>query len=86
MQIMLQETPAIRLHPDDNIAIALVPLSAGRQLTIAGYTIQLANTISAGHKIALTTIELAAPIRRYGQIIGFATQPIQPGQHSTPTI
>jgi hypothetical protein len=50
MQIMLQETPAIKLHPDDNVAIALVPLSAGRQLTIAGTTINLASNISAGHK------------------------------------
>ena len=81
MQIMLQETPAIRLHPDDNVAIALVPLSAGRQLTIAGYSIQLTGNIGAGHKIALHAIELGAPIRRYGQIIGFATQPILTGQH-----
>lgn len=81
MQIMLQETPAIQLHTDDNVAIALVPLSAGRQLSIAGTTVQLCNTIAAGHKFALHPIPTAMPIRRYGQIIGVATRAIAAGEH-----
>jgi altronate hydrolase len=35
--------------------------------------------IPSGHKIALRAIAAGEPLRRYGQIIGFATQPIAPG-------
>ena len=37
--------------------------------------------IPAGHKVAIRPIAVGEPIRRYGQIIGFATAPIAPGQH-----
>ena len=37
--------------------------------------------IPAGHKVAIRAIAIGEPIRRYGQIIGFATAPIAPGQH-----
>src|SRR6267143_6139314 len=37
--------------------------------------------IPAGHKVATRAIATGEPIRRYGQIIGFATSPIAPGQH-----
>ena len=37
--------------------------------------------IPAGHKVAVRAIGQGEEIRRYGQIIGFATQPIAPGQH-----
>ncbi|HTW28592.1 MAG TPA: altronate dehydratase family protein, partial [Acetobacteraceae bacterium] len=37
--------------------------------------------IPAGHKVAIRPIAAGAPVRRYGQIIGFATQDIAPGRH-----
>src|SRR5216684_2037149 len=37
--------------------------------------------IAEGHKVATRAIAVGEPIRRYGQIIGFATAPIAPGQH-----
>lgn len=77
MQISLQEKPAIRLHADDNIAIALVPLNAGRQI----FTVTTTTAVPAGHKIALESVAIGSPIRRYGQIIGFATKPILAGDH-----
>lgn len=77
MQISFQERPAIRLHHDDNVAIALVPLGSGRQVLHVTTT----SPINAGHKIALNAIAVGQPIRRYGQIIGFATQPIHAGDH-----
>ena len=81
MQISLQETPAIHLHPSDNVAIALVPLSAKRTLTIANTQITLNTAIHAGHKVALQSVAIGQAVRRYGQIIGFASQPISPGDH-----
>jgi len=37
--------------------------------------------ITAGHKIATSAIGHGAPVRKYGQIIGFATNDISPGEH-----
>ena len=34
MLITLQDTPALRLHADDDVAIALVPLSANRRIEV----------------------------------------------------
>ncbi len=53
MLIMLQETPALRLHPDDDVAVALMPLGAGRQIDVAGQSVRLNSDITAGHTIAL---------------------------------
>ena len=36
--------------------------------------------IPRGHKIATAPIEAGAPVRKFGQIIGFASKPIAPGQ------
>jgi altronate hydrolase len=81
MLISLQETPALRLNPADDVVVAVSPLSAGRQLTIDGFSIKTNTAITPGHKVALRAIAVGEPVRRYGQIIGFATKPIAPGDH-----
>ena len=52
-----------------------------QSLSFGPYSVRLSSAISAGHKIALRPIEPGQPVRRYGQIIGFATRPIEPGEH-----
>ena len=37
--------------------------------------------IPAGHKIAVRAVAQGKPVRRYDQIIGFATRDIAPGEH-----
>src|SRR5579871_86135 len=71
-------TPVIRLHPDDGVLIARASLPAGLVVAEGVTTVE---RIPAGHKVAIKRIDLGEPIRRYGQIIGFATAPIAPGQH-----
>lgn len=75
------ENSAIHLNPLDNVAVARVPLSAGAQLRIDGVPITVRDPIPAGHKIALMTIRTGEVVHRYGQCIGRAKQPIEPGQH-----
>jgi len=53
------------LHPADDVAIAVGDHGA----------------IASGHKVARRAIDRDAPVRRYGQIIGFARQPIAAGEH-----
>src|SRR3712207_6761880 len=76
MIITLQETPALRLHPDDDVAIALLPLAPGRKVEVAGQRVRLNAEVGPGHKLALRPIEAGQPVYRYGQMIGFATRPI----------
>jgi altronate hydrolase len=37
--------------------------------------------IPPGHKVAMRAIATGEPVRRYNQIIGFASKPIAPGEH-----
>src|SRR6187200_3525299 len=73
-------TDAVFLHPDDNICVAARNLSAGQTLEIAGATVKLSEPVRLGHKIAVRPIKKGDYIRKYGQIIGQATQAIEPGQ------
>ena len=70
-------SPVIRLHPGDSVVIARAALLPGA--TAEG--VAVTERIPAGHKVAVKPIAVGEAIHRYGQIIGFATQPIAPGQH-----
>src|SRR6201991_3758378 len=68
----------IRLHPEDSVVIARAALLPGVEVA-QGVTVT--ERIPAGHKVAVKPIAVGEPVKRYGQIIGFATRPIAPGQH-----
>ncbi len=70
--------PVIRLHPDDGVVIARATLLPGAPVADKVAAVQ---RIPAGHKVAVRPIAVGEPVRRYGQIIGFASAPIDPGQH-----
>ena len=69
---------AIRLHADDNVVIARSTVMEGVELAPGVVT---KARVPAGHKVAVRAIAPGDAIRRYGQIIGFATRPIAPGEH-----
>jgi altronate hydrolase len=69
----------IRLHPEDDVVIARLELPAGTMVTKEN--VRATARVPAGHKIAVRAVERGRPVHRYNQIIGFATQPIQPGDH-----
>ena len=67
----------IRLHPNDDVVIA-------RQQLMSGATVEniaVRGLIPPGHKIATRAIASGEPVRRYNQIIGFASQAIAAGEH-----
>jgi len=69
----------IRLHRDDDVVIAREQLVGGTTLPDEGVTVS--GLIPPGHKVATRAIEQGQTVRRYGQIIGFASKPIAPGEH-----
>lgn len=72
---------AIRLHPTDEVAVMKRTVKAGTELLNGSVRVTTAKTIPAGHKIALAPIRDGSPIKRYGQIIGFAQGDIAAGEH-----
>ncbi|WP_028214380.1 UxaA family hydrolase [Paraburkholderia mimosarum] len=68
----------ILLDRRDDVAIARAQLLPGSPL-YGEYTV--ASMIPPGHKVALRDIAPGEPVRRYGQIIGFASRPIRRGEH-----
>ena len=78
MDITMPGTPVIRLHPDDSVVIARATLLPGTPVAEGVVSI---GRIPAGHKVAVRPIAPGQAVRRYGQIIGFATAPIAAGEH-----
>ena len=70
-------TPFIRLHPHDDVLIARSQLVGGT----TAENVVIKGLIPAGHKIATHDIAAGQPVRRYNQIIGFASKPIAAGEH-----
>ncbi|MDQ2778811.1 MAG: altronate dehydratase family protein [Pseudomonadota bacterium] len=69
--------PYIRLHPNDDVVIARSQLVGGTD--VEGVTSR--GLIPAGHKMAVRAIAQGAAVRRYDQIIGFASRQIAAGEH-----
>lgn len=75
---------AVAIHPDDDVAVALVALDAGpvrlrREAEVS--VVHVAEPVPMGHKFALRAIAAGALVRKYGEPIGVATQVIAAGSH-----
>jgi altronate hydrolase len=66
----------LQIHPSDNVAVALRPLSPG---TFDG--ISISQPIPQAHKVAIKPIGKGQPIIKYGYPIGLASSDIKPGEH-----
>jgi altronate dehydratase len=73
---------ALKLHPEDNVAVALTELEPGGQVEVRGQAITVVDHIRFGHKIALCNIGAGKEVIKYGAPIGRATQDIKTGQHA----
>lgn len=78
---MTASPAVIHLAPEDHVAVAVAPLAAGDQVSLAGRQLTVLEPIPAGHKVSLVRIPVGAPIRKHGQFIGVATRDIQAGSH-----
>jgi altronate hydrolase len=70
---------ALRIHPEDDVAVALVRLPAGSSVAFDESARTVVEDIPAGHKFAWRAIRAGEPVLKYGQPIGRALEDIRPG-------
>lgn len=71
-----QAVRVVRLHESDNLVVAVDPIAPGAQ--IHGVTAR--ERVPRGHKMAIAAISAGDPILKFGQIIGFASRPVEAGE------
>ena len=76
---MSDQVLTVRLHQADNVVTAKQTIVAGAPVPPQG--ILAIAEIPAGHKVATQAIAAGQAVRKYNQIIGFATEGIPAGQH-----
>jgi altronate hydrolase len=75
---IIQHVPAVlRIHPADNVLVALRPLAARER----GDGVVALQDIPAGHKLAARAIGAGEAVIKYGYPIGVAERDIAPGEH-----
>jgi altronate dehydratase small subunit len=65
----------------DNVATALEPIDAGREVRAGLATVVAAEAIPRGHKLAVRAIRAGEPVVKYGSPIGTASSDIAIGAH-----
>ncbi|GIV38152.1 MAG: altronate hydrolase [Cyclobacteriaceae bacterium] len=69
----------LKIHPDDNVCVALTDLRAGEMVSENGYSFALAEDIPAKHKFTTTPLNAQDEVRMYGVLVGRAIKPIAQG-------
>ena len=73
----------LKVHPADNVIVALRDLSAGEHIEFDNDTYELPYAVSAKHKFVTEDRQPGDPITMYGVLVGKATQPIRRGEPIT---
>jgi galactarate dehydratase len=72
-------SPVIVLNTADDVAVARRSIQQGSPVGIEA--LMARDLIGRGHKVALRAIAAGQEVKKYGQVIGLATQDIAPGNH-----
>jgi altronate hydrolase len=72
-----QQARVLRLDRRDNVLVAVSNVPSGNRVE----GVVALTEVPAGHKLAAHAIPKGEPVRKFGQIIGFASQPIRAGEH-----
>ena len=71
----MQASRSVRLHPSDNLVVAIDPIPAGATL----HGVAARDRVPRGHKMAVGAIAAGEPVLKFGQVIGFAATDIARG-------
>jgi altronate hydrolase len=69
----------IKVNPSDNVAVALVNLTAGEIISFEGESITIESDVKMKHKIAMTPLNIGDRIIMYGVLVGKASARIEKG-------
>ncbi len=69
----------IKVHPSDNVAVALINLNAGDVVKFEGKEVTVLSDTKAKHKIALQRFDKGGRVIMYGVLVGKANETIEPG-------
>lgn len=82
---ILEKVKTLILNEADNIAIALSEIEENNTILVKAGKVEkklhMKNRIEFGHKFAVTDIQKGEDIKKYGEVIGVATESIQAGEH-----
>ena len=69
----------IRIHPSDNVVVALEDIAQGSHITAGNKDITITEPVRRGHKIAICDIMKGEPVVKYGNSIAVAVDDIKAG-------
>jgi len=75
----LTKSKALQIHPDDDLMVALVNLTAGEQVNVKGVTYRVSENISAKHKFAARAFVQGEHLTQYGITVAQALCDIPEG-------
>ncbi len=65
-----------KVHPDDNVIVALTDLEEGQHISFNNETFTLPSRVPAKHKFVTQELNVGDPVYMYGVLVGKATKPI----------
>src|SRR5687768_7037076 len=68
-----------KVHPDDNVIVALTDLKKGEKVKYDGTSFELADNIQAKHKFVTKAMQPGDPLYMYGVLVGKAQSYIPEG-------
>lgn len=66
----MNNQPILRIHPDDNVLVALQDLPQGTVVHFEGKALLIRSGVKAKHKFTLTPLDAGEPVRMYGVLVG----------------
>jgi altronate dehydratase small subunit len=70
----------LQMSRDDNVVTAIDDVEAGAVIPYDGGEVGVEEAVPFGHKIALVELAPGDEVHKYGEVIGRATERIEPGQ------
>lgn len=69
----------LKIHPADNVLVALSDLPAGERISVNGTSFSLPGQVTSKHKFVEHALPAGGAITMYGVLVGKATEPINQG-------
>ncbi|SMO79835.1 UxaA family hydrolase [Fodinibius sediminis] len=75
----MDDRTTLKIHPDDNLLVALSDLEAGQEISTNGHPVVIRNAIPAKHKLAASDLNEGDKVYMYGSVVGTVTDDIPAG-------